>query len=551
MSAPEAPILNGFVFGNKTQNGCLTKEQETRLHSCEPGTECHARLSETDRTVWIFPIVTRTPDGTIVPEVGAGGGGGDLYQVPELDTADAAAIVQLEELCSKLIDDPDTLRDALQKLSAAKESSMMRLSLEGLEQNSYGDYSVEDMISLIASKDFQQNHVDQVPFPQKFPQKFQSKIGENGLPNVIRFPYSRHSSHSELRHLISTFRPKDIYPCTFDAQNWTEECSIERLFGDLCSERVFSHDRSMRILIADRQKRGTPERKRKRDDEDDKLATSDIESTQSAPYETAERLPRQNLQSKEHSQDQSLEVDVEADTITQISAKGVPPDPHEHPTAHSQVQSVSPSEAPAFVNIPNEGPEQIHPLDSYTSRQSSSSSFTPSPPLSPNTRLRNIKNAYDRLHNPPSDPQLSPSDGPSLPPSDIPQLDGPADNPSPPPSTPNPTDSPPPSSSPLTLSTSCFDSQQSQEPPSDVVSPDAAEKRTSRHRHAASARKAAYRAARAAALNDGADDDGGLDGAATASNGGGGGGRGRGFGSWEMFATVSGGNSHTEPEGEL
>ncbi|KAL9620427.1 MAG: hypothetical protein Q9160_005012 [Pyrenula sp. 1 TL-2023] len=542
MGAPEAPMLNGFVFGNKKQDGCLTKEQETQLHSCEPGTDCHARLSETGETVWIIPIVTRTPGGIVVPEVGAGGGGGDLYQVPELDTADAAAIVKLEELCSRLIDNTDTLREALQKLSAANESGRMRLSLEGLGQNSHGNYSVEDMISLLANKNPQQELVSPVPSELEV----QSGSEEKDLPNVIRFPYSRHSSHSELRHLVSILRPKDIYPCTFDAQNWTEDCSIEELFGDLCSERVFSHDRSMRVLVADRQNRETTERKRKRDDEDDKLATSDIESTQSASYETVERHPSGNLQLQEHSQPQSLEVDPEADTIKTISVKGDSSELNELPTSYSQMQPVSPPKAQASINIPSEEPEQTHILESYTDRPSSSSSFTPSPPLSPNTRLRNIKDAYDRLQNPPPDPQAS-----SDPPPDIPQLDGPIANASTPHTPQNPPDSSDPPSSPLTISTSFFESQHSQALAPNDVSPgtERPDHHHHHHHHSASARKAAYRAARAAALHD--DDEEASEFESDAPvNGGGAGGSG-GFGLWEVFATRSGGNSHTDKEMEL
>ena len=47
---------------------------------------------------------------------------------------------------------------------------------------------------------------------------------ENGksLPKVITFPYARHSSYSELCHLVRIFNPKDIYPCTVNEENWHE-----------------------------------------------------------------------------------------------------------------------------------------------------------------------------------------------------------------------------------------------------------------------------------------------------------------------------------------
>jgi DNA cross-link repair 1C protein len=68
---------------------------------------------------------------------------------------------------------------------------------------------------------------------------------------IQRFPYSRHSSYSELCELVAAFRPKDIYPCTVDPSTWNEDVSIRRLFGHLCSENRFSHDTYMRQTVKD------------------------------------------------------------------------------------------------------------------------------------------------------------------------------------------------------------------------------------------------------------------------------------------------------------
>ena len=65
----------------------------------------------------------------------------------------------------------------------------------------------------------------------------------NGLPGRITFPYARHSSLPELRHLVKTLKPKDVWPCTYDFKNWEDNHrSIRSLFGDCCSGDVFAHD---------------------------------------------------------------------------------------------------------------------------------------------------------------------------------------------------------------------------------------------------------------------------------------------------------------------
>jgi DNA cross-link repair 1C protein len=51
----------------------------------------------------------------------------------------------------------------------------------------------------------------------------QDMSGANSkLPKLITFPYSRHSSCSELQHLVGIFKPKDVFPCTVDEENWHE-----------------------------------------------------------------------------------------------------------------------------------------------------------------------------------------------------------------------------------------------------------------------------------------------------------------------------------------
>lgn len=78
-----------------------------RLHSCEYGTKC-STLEKTSKVVWITPLITRSKEGNI-PELGAGGGGGDLIQSHELDLGDPDAGLRLIELCGKQIRDQKAL----------------------------------------------------------------------------------------------------------------------------------------------------------------------------------------------------------------------------------------------------------------------------------------------------------------------------------------------------------------------------------------------------------------------------------------------------------
>lgn len=43
------------------------------------------------------------------------------------------------------------------------------------------------------------------------------------LPRNITFPYSRHSSYPELCHLVDAFKPKDVWPCTVNVEEWLRD----------------------------------------------------------------------------------------------------------------------------------------------------------------------------------------------------------------------------------------------------------------------------------------------------------------------------------------
>ncbi|KAJ5746615.1 DNA repair metallo-beta-lactamase [Penicillium odoratum] len=221
----EAPALCGFQLGNMSVDGCLSDNEACRVHSCEPGLSCKA--TRDPDTVYITPIVNRTIDGTEIPEVGAGGGGGDLYQVHELELPDESALACLEKLCAQHIPNQKVLSQTREALSKAFRSSKKVLSLDqyGVQDD---EISLEQLVTKLSRGNDQVNP---------------------NLPNTIRFPYSRHSSYSELCTLIAAFRPKDIHPCTVDTSSWSEDVSIRRLFGHLCSGEEFTHDVYMRMTL--------------------------------------------------------------------------------------------------------------------------------------------------------------------------------------------------------------------------------------------------------------------------------------------------------------
>lgn len=526
VSAPEAPLLNGFQFGNGKQEGCLTKKQNVSIHSCEPGTDCHAKLLSEDKIVWIFPIVTRTADGLVVPEVGAGGGRNDLSQIPELDATDSSAMTRLEDLCSSVIDDPEALETALSKLFLAKSSRVMSLSLEGLLQNAHGDYSIQNLVTLLASTETQQDFMTSVT---------------PGKRNEIRFPYSRHSSYSELRHLVASFNVWDIYPCTSDKETWVEEHSIENLFGDLCSGHMFHHDRMMRDHLADQKSRGLLNKKRKRgtEDSDAASASSDIEPSQSASYETTEDPPVLKQQQK------SPEYDlVQVQGTISIPIKEELADQERPTRIDPRIPRAASPPPPSYDHLSlDEARATSVNSSTAASSASSASSLASSPSVSPDTRLHNIKEAYLRLKQLRSSKQ-QPAERPSHFPSPPFQTNESVETSAPPASS-LPLELAQPSS-PITPSTAFFDSQPSEHhsiitasPITTTPPPRAATAKTKTSDDAGTlpARKAAYRAARTL-LTDGANDevDTGGDGAS---------------GAWELYATRSGGNSHTKAEVEL
>ncbi|KAH7391140.1 beta-lactamase-like protein [Phaeosphaeria sp. MPI-PUGE-AT-0046c] len=231
----EATALCGFRNGNHIQPGCLTSQEGMRIHSCERGMGC--RVLDHDKQaeiVHIIPIITRV-NGTDFEELGAGGGKGDLDQREELENSGITELSKLMELCTKTIEDEDLLQKVLGTIRNMPMRSNgiidLDMQLQKDNQTCADDISVQTFVKML-SANASRNVAKKKP--------------EN---RTIRFPYSRHSSYSELCELVAAFRPKDVFPCTVDAENWIPDMSMQSLFGEYCSEKTFRHDTKMMGLF--------------------------------------------------------------------------------------------------------------------------------------------------------------------------------------------------------------------------------------------------------------------------------------------------------------
>ena len=279
----EIAILSGYFAGNTWIRGCLSIDPDTRLHSCEPGLECHSRISKQDSIVWITPIISRLDDGTEVLEIGAGGGWRDFHQTLELEQIDDPAAAKVLELCRKYLGDQNDLEEVLEQITIALQQRT--LPIEGFNLDQKEKINIADFLKILANTAIEQN-------TQRPPRTVAKTCQQD---RVIHFPYSRHSSYQELRDLVSRFEPEDICPCTVDINTWTDNLSMESLFGDLCRRATTWHyDESNRLAAKERQQEKAFLGKRKRDVQND--GSQDTQSTAtdhefiSAPASFNERL---------------------------------------------------------------------------------------------------------------------------------------------------------------------------------------------------------------------------------------------------------------------
>ncbi|CAJ2505819.1 Uu.00g132130.m01.CDS01 [Anthostomella pinea] len=226
----EAPFLVGFTCGNHQHDGCLTLDENARLHSCEKGMGCS--VMENKPVVWIQPIVAHLKNGQDIVEVGIGGGGDDLNRTTTFTPEDLVALLQMATTNRTL---PQEVQNDLEVVKRALVGGRDVVA-DIDESDSTDDQTITAIIKSIAQK------IKVMWNPVK---KVEESDDPESLPKVIRFPYARHSSLPELRHLVRTFKPRDIWPCTVDESWISRGITMRDSFADCCSGDVFEHDKLM------------------------------------------------------------------------------------------------------------------------------------------------------------------------------------------------------------------------------------------------------------------------------------------------------------------
>ncbi|KAH8711634.1 Protein artemis [Beauveria bassiana] len=249
--------LTGYMCGNAWHPGCLTTDESARLHSCEKGNLCS--VASRPNVVKIQPIVAHLANGTDIAEAGVGGGGNDFQRDAELGSLSPQDFRALQELIKRTGKGHDGFLESLaQKMASGRDMPL------GLAMNQFGEHLTASIEKLSG-----------MPSP---PERTDSSANttlpasQAGLPRVVRFPYARHSSYEELCHFVDAFKPRDVWPCTENAQQWWRKgYSIASYFGEFCSGNVFAYDRMVKETY--------PEPPPPQEDEDEDEDAHDTQTT--------------------------------------------------------------------------------------------------------------------------------------------------------------------------------------------------------------------------------------------------------------------------------
>ena len=282
-------------------------DETARIHSCEPGLDCHSEIKNNKNVIWISPIISRLKDGSEIRELGAGGGWRDLYPTTELKLEDPDALQQLLTFSTRSDNEKALISKLIQELAQAARTGELSMPLNASDEVKIeDDGSVKpDNIFAVLAERYKGGDSSEQNKSLHRQAKPQAEIND-----TIHFPYSRHSSYNELRHFVAMLRPQDICPCTVCPETWSEEVSMQALFGDLCSEQAFHYDQETRELVAD-QEVLRASRKRKRGDEDSQNTQSQNtdHNNRSSPVEE-EEVVSSKVADKEDIPDDPHEIKV-------------------------------------------------------------------------------------------------------------------------------------------------------------------------------------------------------------------------------------------------
>jgi len=106
-------------------------------------------------------------------------------------------------------------------LMSGMQSHRQTLSLDNLELDEDSPVSISQLLGSLCGLAARKCEANE---------KSKAHTEDHPLPKVITFPYSRHSSYSELCLLVDVFKPKDVFPCTVDKANW-DECKLQAGIG--------------------------------------------------------------------------------------------------------------------------------------------------------------------------------------------------------------------------------------------------------------------------------------------------------------------------------
>ncbi|KAL9585217.1 MAG: hypothetical protein Q9212_001647 [Teloschistes hypoglaucus] len=181
-----------------------------------------------------------------IPEIGAGGGGGDLTQTHELELLDSEAARMLLELCATQIQDTrllDPLIDLIKKaLDSGKRGIALDLQDPSLKEDTIPLENLIRLLSTLAAPKVDQQLRNKL-FP---PAVHDSEDRGTQLTSGCLHRTGISPKKIEMCHLLSVFKPRDVYPCVTDQETSTRDFSVEELFSHLCSGNSFCYDLEMR-----------------------------------------------------------------------------------------------------------------------------------------------------------------------------------------------------------------------------------------------------------------------------------------------------------------